>query len=321
MPDPTRKTISASNAAALFDASPYVTRWMLWQYFKNQLPIGGTEDARMSWGTKMQPLLIDQARQDLGVQTWPNPQDRYARRNQLGCTRDAKIIDPDRGPAALETKCVFDYRQWMERWDGGKRPPVDIEIQLQTQMYVGQDGKPWQWGVIATWVCGEMKYFERKAQPALWAELEDRAALFFQSLEANDEPDPFGSPDEVPLLAELYPSIEREEQEIHDVEMAEIARMFEWHRAKASLHAKARDEYKAKVLAMTGDCAVTRLPGTLVEVSKSTTPAKVVSFEDVAQLQTNVGKEIRAASVRNNIKVIEFDEAPPPPPESLTAAG
>ena len=43
MPDQTLKTISASEAAALFNASPYVTRWMLYQRFAKLCAAGGSE--------------------------------------------------------------------------------------------------------------------------------------------------------------------------------------------------------------------------------------------------------------------------------------
>jgi hypothetical protein len=39
VPDRTLKTISATEAPALFNASPYVTRWMLWQRFANGMDI------------------------------------------------------------------------------------------------------------------------------------------------------------------------------------------------------------------------------------------------------------------------------------------
>src|SRR5882724_10027041 len=178
MPDPTKATISATEASGLFNVSPYVTRWMLWQSFAKGVDIDATEDSRMSWGKKLQPLIIQQAADDLKFEVVPNADDTYHRRGLLGCTRDATIICPDRGPGALETKCVFDYRTWMADWAGGKSPPRTHEIQVQQQMLVGDPSGDeannfgmYKWGVIAAWVAGEVHYFERKPIYDLWDRL------------------------------------------------------------------------------------------------------------------------------------------------------
>ena len=99
MPDPTKKTISATESPALFNrVSPYVTLWMLWQKFARGMDLDSPADARMTWGKKLQPLIIDQAAEDLKFEVIPNADDSYHRRGLLGCTRDATIICPDRGP-------------------------------------------------------------------------------------------------------------------------------------------------------------------------------------------------------------------------------
>lgn len=209
MPDPTRATISATESPGLFGVSPYVTRWMLWQAFANGVDINTPEDARMSWGKKLQPLIIEQAAEDLKLEVRPNDGDVYHRRGLLGCTRDATIICPDRGPGALETKCVFDYRTFMSDWEGGRIAPKQHEIQLQQQMHVGEgDGAPvYEWGVIAAWVAGEVHYFERKPIFELWQRLQDEAGVFFKSVNARQEPDPFGVPIEVEWLTKLLPTM------------------------------------------------------------------------------------------------------------------
>lgn len=206
MPDPTKTTLSATQTPGLFGVSPYVTKWMLWQHFAKGVEIDPPADSRMSWGTKLQPLIIQQAAEDLKLEVRPNANDSYHRRGWLGCTRDATIICPDRGPGALETKCVFDYRTWMQDWDGGRKAPKHYEIQLQQQMAVGDEKQAYEWGVLAAWVAGDVHYFERKPIFDLWIKLEAEASAFFESLRTQTEPDPFGQPVETEWLTKLLPT-------------------------------------------------------------------------------------------------------------------
>lgn len=207
MPDPTRTTLSATQTPALFGVSPYVTRWMLLRHFIHGDSIDSPEHNRMDWGSKMQSLVLAQAAEDLRVEVRPNADDNYIRRGLLGCTRDGDVVCPDRGPGAIEMKCVFDYGVWMQTWNGGKSLPRHIEIQLQQQMMVGDGEKPFEWGVLAVWLCGEMKYFERKPIPDLWAQIEVEAFKFFSDVHAKKDGDPFGDPVEMPLLAKVFPLI------------------------------------------------------------------------------------------------------------------
>src|ERR1700744_3883770 len=103
MPDPTKATISATEMSGLLGVSPYVTKWMLYQRFAKGIEGPGPDPNRLDWGTKMEPLLLEQAAADLHLEVTKSQ--IYLRRGLLGCTRDADIYDPQRGPGALETKC------------------------------------------------------------------------------------------------------------------------------------------------------------------------------------------------------------------------
>jgi len=92
VPDPLRQTISATEAPGLWNVSPYVTRWMLWQKFAKGIALDSDENSRMKWGKLLQPLIIAQAAEELKLDVIPNADDTYIRRGLLGCTRDATII-------------------------------------------------------------------------------------------------------------------------------------------------------------------------------------------------------------------------------------
>jgi hypothetical protein len=256
MPDPTRQSISATQVSALWNVSPYVTRWMLHKHFADGVPLDGPEDSRMSWGKKLQPLIIEQAAADLRLEVRPNAEDTYHRRGRIGCTRDATIICPDRGPGALETKCVFDYRTWMADWGGGRAVPRCHEIQVQTQMYVGE-GTPhlcFTWGVIAAWVAGEVHYFERKPIHDLWRMMVDEADRFFADVKAAREPDPFGATVELPWLTEFFPVDAEKVVDLSDrKDVAEIAIQYDAAKAQESAGARTAEPLRAKLLAAAKD--------------------------------------------------------------------
>lgn len=257
MPDPTRQTLSATQTPALFGASPYLTKWMLLRHFIHGDQIDDPADNRMDWGKKMQPLLLAQAAKDLHLEVRPNSDDVYVRRGFLGCTRDAEVICPDRGPGALETKMCFDYGTWMETWNGGKVLPRHIEIQTQQQMMVGDGETPYEWGIIAVWVCGEMKYFERKRILELWEAITLEAKEFFDAVRDGREGEPFGDPVEMPLLARLF---KPEPGKVIDftqhpkaAELAEQVRMMQYHAGERSGHEKGEKVIKAMLKAMMTD--------------------------------------------------------------------
>ena len=257
MPDTEKKTISATQTPALWNASPYLTRWMLYRSFAEGDEIDKSDDARMNWGRKLQPLVLEQVAHDLVLEIRSNEGDTYIRRGLLGCTRDGDIICPDRGPGAVETKCVFDYGVWMRDWDGGKRVPRHYEIQLQQQMKVGTGDVPFAWGVIAAWVCGEMHYFEREPIIDLWSEMDREAERFFDDVKNKREPDPFGATVESELLGRVFQTVKGKVADFtghaRATELAYAVRMLKAANETRALADKEADGLKAKLLAIMGD--------------------------------------------------------------------
>lgn len=285
MPDPRRLTVSATQVAALFNRSKWDTRWTLWKQFRGEAA-EHKEDARMSWGKKMQPLLLEQAAADLALEV--KPWDKYLSRGVIGATRDAEIFCSDRGYGALETKCVFDYGQWMRAWDGGNTVPFDYEAQLQAQMYTGGGTTPFGWGVIAAWVCGDMYYFERKSDEAFQAAMVREAQQFLAEVREGQEPDPFGVELELPELARSWgvakvPS-QRDLRDFEDArDMAETARMYAYAGDQERFWKKTRAAAKAKLVGWGKGCDEMALPGGVwVNYNKTKAGALLVNVNAAA---------------------------------------
>jgi predicted phage-related endonuclease len=307
MPDSTRKTISATEMPGLLGCSPYVTKWMLYQRFANGIEAPGPDHNRLDWGTKMEPLLLEKAAEDLRLEVTTNRQPDgsqiYRRRGLLGCSRDADIYDPQRGPGALETKCCFDYRTLMQEWDGGKTPPRQHEVQLQQQMCVGDGEKPFEWGTIALWCGGDMTYFHRKPMPDLWATFEKEAEQFFADVAAGREPEPFGSPIEVPLLKQIFakPSGEiiNAVEVLGEVEATKLAQAVVDADYQRVIRLAAEDveaKIKAKLLGFMKDADELELPqGIRIKVTRSPRIGYQVKPSTTVTVKAHIPQQIDGA--------------------------
>jgi hypothetical protein len=293
MPDHSRKTISATQMPALFNASPYLTKWMLYRYLKGD-DIEPAETSRMDWGKRLQPLVLEQTGRDLNLEIEVNFYNTYIKATfaPIGYTGDAMIFDPSRGPGAAESKCVFDYGVWMREWDGGKAPPKHIELQLQQQMAVGDGNASFTWGVIPVWVCGEMVYFHRTLDTRVRDLIAGAARGMFDAVEAGEEPTPFGSELEAPLLQALFPTVKGRTLDLtghgHGQKWADLAAAFVAYGDEAHFYDKAREAVKAQLLALVQDYETVELPGG-VTLKAST---------------RNVKEHVRAASSSTIIKVV-----------------
>lgn len=268
MPDPLRQTVSASQTAALFNASPYLTPWLLYRELKFGEEVPREETNRMDWGKRLEPLLITAAADDLKLEVIPNrgPDGKqiYVRNGVLGASRDARVICPDRGPGALEIKYVSDYGVWMREWEGGKKPPRHVEIQLQTQMCVGEDGESWKWGTIGAFCGAEMFYFERKPINELWAAMEAEAAEMLRRVGASEEPDPTGAVVEVPLIQKIFaPTPENVldmRQDEAGIEWSRKVQLMKHHAAERLGNSKAEEKIKAELKGLMKDNGLLLLP-------------------------------------------------------------
>jgi len=152
----------------------------------------------------------------------------------------------------------------MADWQGGKQPPRHHEIQLQQQMFVGNGEEPYQWGVLAAWVAGEVHYFERKPINDLWQRLYAAAESFFRDVKAKNEPDPFGATVELPWLNEMFPTVRGNALDLtaHPEAAAYVEATISYRNAKEQEAAGKRtaEPLRAKLLAFIKDHDEVLLP-------------------------------------------------------------
>lgn len=182
--------VGASEAAALFDCSPYLTRFELWHRKAgniatpqfNALHDGVPEDERIFWGVRLEAAIIEAAKERYGYIDREQV-NQLSNGRGLGGHPDRRVICPDRGPGVLEIKTA----DWLVRKQWGDEPPMHYLI--QSQAYQGLDRV--QWGDVLVLVGGnKLERFCYGFRPKIYAEIERRVEDFWRSVEANDPPRP-----------------------------------------------------------------------------------------------------------------------------------
>ncbi len=257
MPDVTRKTVSASQAAALFNRSPYLTRWMLYHWAKGQ-DIDGPGDERMAIGTRLERVILEMAADELGIEVTPHKAQTYQAHDTepVGCTIDATCWDPALGDGVVEAKSV-DYLIWKDQWSEEMAPP-HIEIQLQVQLMVREAA----WGVIAALVGGnQLKIYRRWPNEHLQKEIVREARAFFEEVANNRCPPIQGMPREFAVLDAMYPETDSVEVAAGDEMTAAAVEEYRERKKQAAEAGVAADRAKAQILETAGKAGVIEAPG------------------------------------------------------------
>jgi len=170
--------VGSSEAAALFNLSPYVTRLELYLRKRGELPerdLSANEAVR--WGQYLEPAVGQGVADRMG---WTvRKVHRYHTHPEvagMGCSLDFEVVSHERGAGILEVKTVD--RLAFRGWEDG-RPPIHYELQLQHQLAC--TGR--LWGAIGVLIGGNelrvvpyerhegaIRRIEREV-PAFWREV------------------------------------------------------------------------------------------------------------------------------------------------------
>jgi hypothetical protein len=185
--------VGAGECAALFDASPWLTHFELWQRkagnvatpeFNARNADGSPVNSRIHWGVKLEKLIVEEACERYGYVPVETPK-RVDNGAGLGGHPDKLVRCPERGIGVLEVKTV----DWLERKKWGDEPPAQYLIQPNT--YAGL--LKVQWFDVIVMVLGGNSDLERHPydfRPKLYAETERRVTEFWASVHTNKPPKP-----------------------------------------------------------------------------------------------------------------------------------
>lgn len=175
--------VGASEVAALFDASPYVTRFELWHRKTGGIvtpDFGGNE--RIEAGIRLEPVIVDWACDKWGYVKQDTPR-RLMNQAGIGGHPDQFVACPDRGRGLLEVKTA----DWLVAKGWGDEPP--LHYQLQAMTYMGLAG--FQWADLVILVGGnELRRFQIEFRPKLFDEIKRRVSEFWLSIAEGMAPKP-----------------------------------------------------------------------------------------------------------------------------------
>lgn len=178
--------ITSTQSPALFNLSPYLTKFELYHSKASGLSLDFEENERMTWGKRLEPVIAAGVAEDNG---WKLRKiNEYIRIPEInmGSSFDYEVVCPQRGLGILEIKNV-DYYVFGKKWVD-EQAPEDIEIQLQHQLEVKDDCN---WGCIAAFVGGNRpEEFIRERDRDMGAGLVAAVRKFWDDVKHKREPEP-----------------------------------------------------------------------------------------------------------------------------------
>lgn len=285
------KHIGSSDVAALFDESPYFSKFALWHDRAGKAAMPRREDERMDAGKFLEDGIANMVTHQM---RWNLEKRRvYLTHDEvpgMGATLDRFIVDNEDGPGALEIKNV-DWLVWKQQWSETVAP-FHIEVQLQHQLEITK----YDWGAIACLVGGnDLRIYLRRRIPQVTDEIAARIAGFWDSIKRDEPPAPFGNADEIKTLAMLYPTIVKDKVlEIPPEEMEVFRTMcaqFAWAQQQRKFHANEEERLKTLLVGKMQDCQFARVPG-MKKVALRKSPVAATVMERKAYTQTVLTVEV-----------------------------
>ena len=245
--------IGASEVAALFDASPYLTKFELFHRKAGNIdvPEFGT-DERQEAGVRLEPVIIEWACDKWGYKPARTP--KNLKLGHLGGHPDKVVTCPERGRGILEIKTA----DWLVAKKWGEEPPLNYQLQAIT--YAGLACVDWA-DIIMLVGGNELRRFQIAARPKLFKEICLRVEQFWRDIEAGKAPPADFSRDGA-VLAELYAETDGETIDLKgDNFAASCAADFAAADAEVKEATKRRDAAKAELVEKLGHAAVGLLDG------------------------------------------------------------
>jgi hypothetical protein len=264
-----RSVIGASEVAALFDASPWMSTFKL-SAIKGGLVREDEENESMRAGRLFEPVAIEYIREErpwiVQHNTLPNLQYFVDAANRIGGTPDAFVKIPGRwGRGIIQIKWV-DRTSFKKSWisDDVVSPPLYVAIQASVECAITDS----QYALVAAFVVDHgihMHLLEIPLTPGLYAAAAARSLAFWEKVDRGETYAPDFDKDG-DLIRRIYASsVTNKEIDLSGdnaiVELSESERMLSKVEKETKL---ARAAIKAQVLFKMGDAEIARFNGSVI---------------------------------------------------------
>jgi putative phage-type endonuclease len=296
--------LTSTDVAALFGMSPYRTKFELWHEKRSGTPTPVTQNARMTWGSRLERSIAEGIAEDNG---WTIRHfSEYMRDPELriGSSFDFRIMSepnaysetspnvasngfcpPDtQTDAILEIKTVdaLAFRNGWTVTDDFIEAPAHIELQVQHQLLVSGLSVAY----IGVLIGGnDVRILQRKADDGVHAAIRAKAAEFWRSIADNTPPDPVMPADAAAVIrlnsyAEPGRLRDARGDEVIASAIADYARI---GREIEDLQA-IRDSRKAEILTLVGDAEKVLADGFTISAGMvADSPGTLVTADMVGQ--------------------------------------
>lgn len=237
--------VGASEVAALFGVSPWLTHFELWHRKNGTIStpdFGGNE--RIEWGIRLEPAIIAAACERYGYRPLETPK-RLENGQGLGGHPDAMVMCPRRGRGILEVKTA----DWLVAKKWGDEPPTNYLLQNQTYQGLANVS----WGDVIVLVGGnELRRFEYDFRPVIYTDIEARVRAFWKSVRDGQPPAPDYSRDGDAIAEWLGDPTDEVADLRGDIAADNLASEFLSAKAQAKAATERADAIKAELLCKIG---------------------------------------------------------------------
>ena len=279
--------VTSTESAALFDMSPYLTKYELYYRKAGRVAVEAQENWRMMWGQRLQDSVARCLAEDNGVKIRKLNQYMRLPGVRMGSSFDFEIIGLDgewyhraalatplqvmyqlHGVGNFEIKCV-DWLVFRDQWtvneDKSIEAPAHIEIQVQHQMHVS--GR--LWAAIGLLVSGNTpKIIIREYDEKVGMAIDARIRELYADIEAGRKPQPV-FPADADLVCKLngYAEPGKVYDGREDMELILLCQKYRDAQDRLKLAEEEKQTAKAKVLQKIGESERALVPGFSVSAS------------------------------------------------------
>jgi len=270
------KDVTSSEAAALFNLSPYCTKAELW-YRKKQNDMVELESTdRMRWGNRLESVIAHGIAEDNGWTIKPKKEYMRLPEYRAGASFDFSLMaGNDTEFGLLEIKNV-DGLQYKNKWiienDVIEAPP-QIELQVQHQLLVS--GLPFAY--IGALIGGnQVVIIKRDRDQDIIDRIKGELNLFWMSIEESTPP-PFDFKNDIDLISRLHGYAEPGTVGVATDRIAELAEVYRSASEEMKRAEEKKDAAKAELLTLIG--AAEKVKGFDFTISSGLVGPTKVSYE------------------------------------------